>query len=376
MAHRTESDRWIISKLNTLISQVDDAFADYEPTKAARAIQNFVVDDLSNWYVRLNRKRFWKGEMNNDKKAAYQSLHTCLLTVAQLASPLAPFYTDRLFLDLTSSDNYGNQSVHLTDFPVADPTLIDKDLEQKMTLAQNISSLVHSLRKQHKLKVRQPLSKVLIPILDNKVKMQIQSVEDIILNEVNIKEIEYVDNTSGIIVKKVKPNFRKLGQLYGPRMKQLSAAIAEMGQPDIAAYEMNGMVELNMDGEKIVLKDDDLSILSEDIPGWSVATEGGITVALDINITDELKKEGIARDLVNRIQNLRKDMELDVQDKIKISVADAEKTIEESIESNKDYICAETQATELRIESSNAEFRELEINEFIVKLKIEVVKPN
>lgn len=376
MAHRTESDRWIISKLNTLISQVDDAFADYEPTKAARAIQNFVVDDLSNWYVRLNRKRFWKGEMNNDKKAAYQSLHTCLMTVAQLASPLAPFYTDRLFLDLTSSDNYGNQSVHLTDFPVADPTLIDKDLEQKMTLAQNISSLVHSLRKQHKLKVRQPLSKILIPILDNKVKTQIQSVEDIILNEVNIKEIEYVDNTSGIIVKKVKPNFRKLGQLYGPRMKQLSAVIAEMGQPDIAAYELNGMVELNMDGEKIVLKDDDLSILSEDIPGWSVATEGGITVALDINITDELKKEGIARDLVNRIQNLRKDMELDVQDKIKISVADAEKTIEESIESNKDYICAETQATELRIESSNAEFRELEINEFIVKLKIEVVKPN
>ncbi len=376
LANRTESDRWIISKLNTLITQTDDAYADYEPTKAARAIQSFVVDDLSNWYVRLNRKRFWKGEMNDDKKAAYQSLHTCLLTVAQLASPIAPFYADRIFLDLTTSDNPGNNSVHLTDFPVAEPSLIDKDLEQKMTLAQNISSLVHSLRKQHKIKVRQPLSKILIPILDNKVKTQIQSVEDIILNEVNIKEIEYVDNTSGIIVKKVKPNFRKLGQLYGPRMKQLSAAIAQMGQHDIAAYEMNGEVTLNMEGETILLKEDDLTILSEDIPGWTVATESGITVALDISITDELKQEGIARDLVNRIQNMRKDMGLDVQDKIKISVADTERTVVESIENNKDYICAETQALELKLGGSNAEYRELEINEFIVKLNIEVVKPN
>jgi isoleucyl-tRNA synthetase len=376
LANRTESDRWIISKLNTLITQTDDAYADYEPTKAARAIQNFVVDDLSNWYVRLNRKRFWKGEMNDDKKAAYQSLHTCLLTVAQLASPIAPFYADRIFLDLTTSDSPGNKSVHLTDFPVAEPSLIDKDLEQKMTLAQNISSLVHSLRKQHKIKVRQPLSKILIPILDNKVKTQIQSVEDIILNEVNIKEIEYVDNTSGIIVKKVKPNFRKLGQLYGPGMKQLSAAIAQMGQHDIAAYEMNGEVTLNMEGEAILLKDDDLTILSEDIPGWTVATESGITVALDISITDELKQEGIARDLVNRIQNMRKDMGLDVQDKIKISVADTERTVVESIENNKDYICAETQALELKLGGSNAEYRELEINEFIVKLNIEVVKPN
>jgi isoleucyl-tRNA synthetase len=376
LQNRTESDRWIISKLNTLISQVDEAYDDYEPTKAARAIQSFVVDDLSNWYVRLNRKRFWKGEMNDDKKAAYQSLHTCLLTVAQLASPVAPFYMDKIYLDLTSSGNYGNMSVHLTDFPVADPSLIDKDLEQKMMLAQNISSLVHSLRKQHKIKVRQPLSKILIPILDSKVKAQIQSVEDIILNEVNIKEIEYVDNTSGIIVKKVKPNFRKLGQVYGAKMKQLTATITQMEQKDIAAFEMNGKVELTMDGENILLQNDDLSILSEDIPGWSVATEGGITVALDINITDELKKEGIARDLVNRIQNLRKDMGLDVQDKIKISVADNELTVVESIESNKDYICAETQALEFHIGSSTDNFTELEINEFVVKLKIEVIKPN
>ena len=376
LQNRTESDRWIISKLNTLISQVDEAYDDYEPTKAARAIQSFVVDDLSNWYVRLNRKRFWKGEMNDDKKAAYQSLHTCLLKIAQLASPIAPFYMDKIYLDLTSSGNYGNMSVHLTDFPVADPSLIDKDLEQKMMLAQNISSLVHSLRKQHKIKVRQPLSKILIPILDSKVKAQIQSVEDIILNEVNIKEIEYVDNTSGIIVKKVKPNFRKLGQVYGAKMKQLTATITQMEQKDIAAFEMNGKVELTMDGENILLQNDDLSILSEDIPGWSVATEGGITVALDINITDELKKEGIARDLVNRIQNLRKDMGLDVQDKIKISVADNELTVVESIESNKDYICAETQALEFHIGSSTDNFTELEINEFVVKLKIEVIKPN
>lgn len=375
MAHRTESDRWIVSKLNTLISLVDDAYADYEPTKAARAIQNFVVDDLSNWYVRLNRKRFWKGEMNDDKKAAYQSLHSCLLTVARLGSPIAPFYTDKLYLDLTASEDYGNRSVHLTDFPIADASLISKDLEQQMTLAQNISSLVHSLRKLHKLKVRQPLSKILIPVLDARVKTRIQSVEDIILNEVNIKEIEYVDNTSGIIVKKVKPNFRKLGQLYGPKMKQLSAAIAKMEQKDINYFDAKGEVALDMDGEKIVLKDDDLTIHSEDIPGWTVATEGGITVALDINITDELKKEGLARDLVNRIQNLRKDMGLDVQDKIRINVADTNPTVVESIKSNNDYICAETQALELHIGSSAEDYIDLDIDEFLVKLKIEVVKP-
>lgn len=376
MERRTESDRWIISRLNTLIIQVDEAFDDYEPTRAARAIQNFVVDDLSNWYVRLNRKRFWKGELNDDKKAAYQSLHNCLMTIAQLAAPISPFYMDKIYLDLTTEGDYKNDSIHLTDFPVADPTLIDEDLEQKMALSQSISSLVHSLRKQHKIKVRQPLSKILIPVLDKKVKTQIQSVEDIILNEVNIKEIEYVDNTSGIIVKKAKPNFRKLGQLYGSKMKQLSALITALEQKDIVAYEMNGELSMDLGGEAIVLKGDDLSIQSEDIPGWSVATEGGITVALDINITDELKKEGIARDLVNRIQNLRKDMGLDVQDKIRISVSDDDLLVTQSIENNKDYICAETQALELVFGDSPAGFKEIEINEFLVRLNIEVAKLN
>jgi len=376
MEQRTESDRWIISRLNTLISNVDEAYADYEPTKAARAVQNFVVDDLSNWYVRLNRKRFWKGELNDDKKAAYQSLHFCLKTVAKLAAPIAPFYMDKLYLDLTTEGNYGRESIHLTDFPESDPDLIDKDLEQKMALAQHISSLVHSLRKQHKIKVRQPLAKILIPILDEKVKSQIHAVEDIIMNEVNIKEVEYVDNTSGIIVKKAKPNFRKLGQQYGPKMKQLSGLIMRMDQDAINDYELNGEFSLELDGEEIKLGEEDIMIQSEDIPGWLVATEGGITVALDINITDELRKEGIARDLVNRIQNLRKDMGLEVQDKIKIQVADNDATLIDSIRSNKDYICAETQTLELEFGNGATDYREIEINEFLVKLNIQVVKPN
>ncbi len=375
MRQRTESDRWIISKLNTLIAQVDEAYDDYEPTKAARMIQNFVVDDLSNWYVRLNRKRFWKGMLNDDKKAAYQSLHTCLVTIAKLAASIAPFYMDKLFLDLTSEGTYNGDSVHLTDFPVADPKLVDDDLEQKMLLTQNISSLVHSLRKQHKLKVRQPLAKILIPILDKKVKNQIVSVEDIILNEVNIKEIEYVDNTAGVVVKKVKPNFRKLGQSYGQKMKQLSALISGLSQEEITAYETNGEISLNLDGDTILLKEDDLMVMSEDIPGWSVATEGGLTVALDINVTDELKKEGIARDLVNRIQNLRKDLGLEVQDKIRIVMAEDDPVLTESVMQNKDYICAETQALEFTFDNTLSGFRELEINEYKVRLIIEVVKP-
>ncbi|MCK5105023.1 MAG: class I tRNA ligase family protein, partial [Cyclobacteriaceae bacterium] len=372
---RSESDQWIISKLNTLISQADSAYEDYEPTRAARAIQNFVIDDLSNWYVRLNRKRFWKGELNEDKKAAYQSLHTCLKTAAKLASPIAPFYMDKLYLDLTIENEYGANSIHLTDFPKSDASLINEDLEQKMTLAQNISSLVHSLRKQHKLKVRQPLSRVLIPVLDKKTKDQIQAVENIILNEVNIKSIEYVDNTSGIIIKKAKPNFRKLGQKYGPKMKELSKIIAGLDQEAISRFEIVGSYPLNLNGESITLSDDDLLIQSEDIPGWTVATEGGITVALDINITDELQKEGIARDLVNRIQNLRKDLGMDVQDKIKILVDDENQIVTDSIQDNREYICEETQAFELDVIQGIQNYKEMEIDDLIIKLNIEVLKP-
>ncbi len=373
---QTESDRWIISKLNSLIAQVDDAYNEYEPTRAARAIQNFVIDDLSNWYVRLNRKRFWKGELNSDKKTAYKSLHTCLLTVAQLASPIAPFYMDMLYLDLTTEEKKGSKSIHLTDFPESDTSLVDKDLEQQMDLAQNISSLVHSLRKQHKLKVRQPLSRILIPVLDAKTKTQIQAVEDIILNEVNIKSIEYVDNTSGIIVKKAKPNFRKLGQQYGQMMKELSQQIGKLDQEAIAAFETSRALTLEVEGQTITLDTDDLLIQSEDIPGWTVATEGGITVALDIHISEELQREGIARDLVNRIQNLRKDLGLDVQDKIKVTVDDANPIVTESIRHNKEYICVETQALQLEVANEMENYKEMVMDDIVVKLNVATVKHN
>ncbi len=373
---QTESDRWIISKLNSLIAQVDDAYNEYEPTRAARAIQNFVIDDLSNWYVRLNRKRFWKGELNSDKKTAYKSLHTCLFTVAQLASPIAPFYMDMLYLDLTTEEKKGPKSIHLTDFPESDTSLVDKDLEQQMDLAQNISSLVHSLRKQHKLKVRQPLSRILIPVLDAKTKTQIQAVEDIILNEVNIKSIEYVDNTSGIIVKKAKPNFRKLGQQYGQMMKELSQQIGKLDQEAIAAFETSRALTLEVEGQTITLDTDDLLIQSEDIPGWTVATEGGITVALDIHISEELQREGIARDLVNRIQNLRKDLGLDVQDKIKVTVDDANPIVTESIRHNKEYICVETQALQLEVANEMENYKEMVMDDIVVKLNVATVKHN
>ncbi len=376
LSQRTESDRWILSRLNTVIAQTDEAYDDYEPTRAARAIQNFVIDELSNWYVRLNRKRFWKGDLNDDKKAAYQTLHTCLLTIAKLASPIAPFYADKLYLDLTTEGDFGKKSVHLIDFPTSDQSLIDLELEQKMTLAQDISSLVHSLRKQHKIKVRQPLSRILIPILDPEVRNFIHDMEEIILNEINVRAIEYVDNTSGIIVKKAKPNFKKLGHVYGQLMKEISAFVATMDQKSISEFETSGSLAVNIAGQAITLSGDDLLIQSEDIPGWIVATEGGITVALDITITDELKQEGIARELVNRIQNLRKDQGMDVQDKIEIIIGDDNPELQLSVLANKEYICTETQALNLTFGSPENDVMELEINEFSIKLSIRVIKPS
>jgi isoleucyl-tRNA synthetase len=376
ISQRTESDRWILSRLNTVIAQTDAAYDDYEPTRAARAIQNFVIDELSNWYVRLNRKRFWKGDLNDDKKAAYQTLHTCLLTIAKLASPIAPFYADKLYLDLMTEGDFGKKSVHLIDFPTSDQSLINLELEQKMTLAQDISSLVHSLRKQHKIKVRQPLSRILIPVLDPKVRNFIHDMEEIILNEINVRAIEYVDNTSGIIVKKAKPNFKKLGQVYGQLMKEISAFVATMDQKSILEFETTGSLAVNIAGQAILLSGDDLLIQSEDIPGWIVATEGGITVALDITITDELKQEGIARELVNRIQNLRKDQGMDVQDKIEIIIGDDNPELQLSVLANKEYICAETQALTLTFGTLENDVVELEINEFSIKLSIRVIKPS
>ena len=375
LAERTESDRWIISKLNSLIQEVDTAYDTYEPTRATRLIQDFTVDDLSNWYVRLNRKRFWQGEYDRNKQAAYQTLYTCLMTITKLASPVAPFYTDRLYQNLNGvSQQEDWASVHLTDFPKVDETAIDVDLETKMQLAQSTSSLVHSLRKQHTIKVRQPLSKILIPVLNDGFKQQIEAVEDLILSEVNVKGIEYIDNTSGILVKKIKPNFRRLGKQYGPRMKDISAALAQWGQKEINQLERDQRYELALNGEHIPLTVEDVEITSEDIPGWSVAREGNLTVALDINVTDELKKEGVARDLVNRIQNLRKDQGLDVQDKIRVQVERGNALVDEAIEAHKAYICQEIQAVELTLTNDTlSDATTLEMDETVVKIKVDVV---
>ncbi len=320
MDQRTESDRWVISRLNSLIAEADAAFNDYEPTKAARAIQNFVTDDLSNWYVRLNRKRFWVGEYNADKEAAYQTLYTALMTVAKLSAPIAPFYAEHLFQDLNKVSGLDTSaSVHLANFPVSDTELIDEELEKRMHLAQSASSLVHSLRKKEKIKVRQPLHKILIPILNEADKDRIAQVAALIISETNVKEVEYVDDASGILVKKIKPNFRKLGQHFGPKMKLLTPLINQMDQAQIKELEQTGEYAVELEGEKVVLGLEDVEITSEDIPGWLVASEDGLTVALDITITDELKKEGLSRDVVNRLQNLRKDQGLEVQDKINVS---------------------------------------------------------
>jgi isoleucyl-tRNA synthetase len=375
LAKRTESDRWIISRLNSLILKVDEAFEEYEPTRAARAIQDFVNDDLSNWYVRLNRKRFWKGEYNEDKRAAYQTLYTCLETVAKLAAPIAPFYTDRLFMDLNKvSGKDKSASVHLANFPVADNAAIDVELEQRMSLAQDISSLIHSLRKKHTIKVRQPLSRVLIPVLSDKTAEQIKAVEDLILSEVNIKAIEYIDDTSGVVVKKIKPNFKKLGKEFGPKMKDVATIINGFDQDEIKQIERNGSLQIDLQGTPATLTLEDVEISSEDIPGWIVASENGTTVALDINITDELKKEGIARDLVNRVQNIRKDMGLEVQDKIKISVQKSDALVEAALLANKEYICTETQALELNLMDNVENTQLVEMDEYSLQLKVENVK--
>ncbi|MEQ8472935.1 MAG: isoleucine--tRNA ligase [Marinoscillum sp.] len=355
MEQRTESDRWVISRLNSLIKEVDAAFDDYEPTKGARAIQNFVTDELSNWYVRLNRKRFWVGEYNEDKEAAYQTLYTALKTIAKLSAPIAPFYAEQLFQDLNSVSSLdGNSSVHLADFPKADDTLIDVELEKRMHLAQSASSLVHSLRKKEKIKVRQPLQKVLIPILNEEDKQRIEKVAALIISETNVKEVEYIDDASGILVKKIKPNFRKLGQTFGPKMKQITPLITQMDQAAIKELEEKGFYELQLDGDKVNIGPDDVEITSEDIPGWLVASEDGLTVALDITITDELKQEGISRDVVNRLQNLRKDQGLEVQDKIQVNYHTTDDLLKSSIEAYKKYIQKETQALSLEyVEKAN-----------------------
>lgn len=381
---RAESDRWIISRLNTLVERATAHFDDYEPTRAARAIQDFVIDDLSNWYVRLNRKRYWKPsgsdngkeQLNNDKLAAYQTLYECLMTVAKLCAPIAPFYAEQLYQDLNRVTRRDQaESIHLTDFPKPDKNAVDLELEEKMSLAQRISSLVHSLRKAHKLKVRQPLSRILVPAINETVKKHIQAVAELIMSEVNIKNIEFIDETSGILVKRIKPNFSKLGRQYGAKMKDITKFVQAMTQEEIGLMERENLFRLPLEGAPVDLTLEDVEISFEDIPGWSVASEGNITVALDITVTDELKKEGIARDLVNRIQNMRKDMGLDVQDKIRIRVNPGDEMVESALSAFNDYICAETQALTLDLSGQLTEASAVEIDAYKVGIKIDVEKP-
>ncbi|MBX2967763.1 MAG: isoleucine--tRNA ligase [Cyclobacteriaceae bacterium] len=378
----THLDRWIISKLQTLIIEVTKAYEEYEPTRAARAIQEFVNDHLSNWYVRLNRKRFWqpsqRGELFADKKAAYDTLYECLMVTVQLMSPVAPFVSEWLYKNLTdnirdkakaNNTPLQHESVHLTDLVKAETNRIDADLEQSMDYAQRICSLTHALRKNSKIKVRTPLQRILLPVLDEKFATRIRSVEEIIKAEVNIKSVEYIDDTSGLLVKKVKPNFAKLGKQYGPKMKEVSAVINSFNQDDITHLEKQGT--LTKGGFDIVLED--VLISSEDIPGWSVASEGGITVALDVTLTDELKREGIARDFVNRIQNLRKDMGMEVLDKIAIEVERNGEVMTSAISEFKQYISTETQAVSLEIKDNVVNATEVDMDEQVLKVLIRVV---
>ncbi|MCK9422410.1 MAG: isoleucine--tRNA ligase [Bacteroidales bacterium] len=346
---RPEIDRWILSELNTLIKLTDECYADYEPTKAGRAISDFVDEHLSNWYVRLCRRRFWKGEYSQDKISAYQTLYRCLEVVTQLASPIAPFFMERLFIDLnTVTGRSRADSVHLTSFPQTDLMLIDKDLEERMELAQKISSLILSIRKKTNLRVRQPLNKILIPLLSDHLKDQIDAVKNLILSEVNVKTLEYITDTTGILVKKVKPDFKKLGPRYGKLMKQLAAVLVSISQQEISVLEKEGRLNLNIDGQNVEIVPDDVEILSEDIPGWQVANMGSLTVALDITVTPALWQEGIAREVINRIQNLRKEKKFEVTDKISVKFV-SHPDIDEAVNQNISYICSEILAQSFEV---------------------------
>lgn len=358
---RPEIDRWIISLLNSLSMEVDKYYADFEPTRATRAIQSFVDEHLSNWYVRLCRRRFWKGEYSDDKISAYQTLYTCLNTIAKLMSPVAPFFSDRLFIDLNKATGKEQSvSVHLADFPAYHSELVDKDLEERMALAQDISSLILSLRKKVSINVRQPLNKVLIPVLDKSFKAKVEKVKDLILSETNVKHIEYITDTSGIISKKIKPNFKALGPKVGKDMKQVAEALVSLSQQDISSFETEGQIEIP--GTQYIISVEDVEILAEDVPGWQVASLGKLTVALDITITEELKQEGISRELINRIQNMRKDQGFEVTDKIKVQVKD-HPYISEALKNNLSYICAEILADSLELVNELSEGETVSIDD-------------
>ncbi|MFM2190861.1 MAG: hypothetical protein RL491_1247, partial [Bacteroidota bacterium] len=367
LSERPEIDRWIISELNSLIKEVDSCYADYEPTKAARAIQHFTDEHLSNWYVRLCRRRFWKGEYTSDKISAYQTLYTCLENLAILMSPIAPFFADRLYRDLNGTTSLQKAtSVHLANFPESSIEKIDKALEERMELAQQISSMTLALRKKVNIRVRQPLAKILIPVDEPGLQEKIESIKNLILAEVNVKDIAFISGDENILVKKAKPNFKVLGKKAGALMKSVADKVTQMSQDDIRAFERDGRFQLELDNGPFQIDLDDAEISSQDIPGWEVNTMGKITVALDTDISPELRKEGLARELVNRVQNLRKDKGLDVTDRISLIITD-HPDVTAAIEGNMDYICNETLTSTLSIVSNipNNDSDELELEEQI-----------
>ena len=388
MSERTELDRWILSKLQSLIKEVTGYFEDYEPTRAARAVEAFVDAHLSNWYVRLSRRRFWKGDMSRDKQAAYETLHECLRVVAQLMSPISPFFSDWLYRNLSpqtpkggfnTSDvavkapfgGLGAESVHLTYLTQANEQLIDKDLEERMELAARFSSMILSLRKKVLIKVRQPLGKVLIPVLDLKMKAQLEKVEAYILSEVNVKAIEYVTDTAGIVTKKAKPNFKSLGKKAGPKMKQVQEAILAFTQDDITRFDKHKTYQLTIDGATFDLAVEDIEIISEDIPGWLVTNDGPLTVALDVTITEDLRNEGTAREFVNKVQNIRKDKDFQVLDRIKVSVV-REPSLAAALVQYRDYIASEILANDIELVESLSEFDEIEFNDATLKINVQL----
>ncbi|PXV63135.1 isoleucyl-tRNA synthetase [Dysgonomonas alginatilytica] len=369
---RPEIDRWVMSLLNTLVKEVDEYYETYEPTKAGRAISDFVNDNLSNWYVRLNRKRFWGGSMTTDKLSAYQTLYTCLETVAKLMAPIAPFYADKLYHDLTVACEFDSEiSIHLADFPKYDTSVIDKALEERMQIAQSISSMILALRRKVSIKVRQPLMQIMIPVLDQHQQDAIEAVRDLILNEVNVKELKYVDNAAGILVKKVKPDFKKLGPRYGKIMKQLAAVVQVMDQNAISQLESTGSYTFDIEGQSATIELADVEIISEDIEGWLVANEGRLTVALDITITDDLRKEGVARELVNRIQNIRKSNGFDIVDRIKVKLSDSQE-ISNAVKEYYDYIAGQVLADEISLEDT-VDGIEIDMDDFVLNISVDKV---
>lgn len=370
VSERPEIDRWILSELNSLIKGVDNALADYEPTKAGRLIDTFVNDDLSNWYVRLNRKRFWGKEMSKDKLSAYETLYTCLETVAKLLAPFSPFFADQLYMDLIhATGRSGALSVHLAKFPVADESQMDEDLQARMKMAQKITSMVLALRRKVNIKVRQPLQCIMIPAIDDVQKQHIEAVKDLVLNEVNVKELNFVEGT-GVLVKKVKCNFRTMGKKYGKLMKGIAAQTSVLSQEEIVAFERSGELRLNVDGQDVTVLVDDVEIINEDIPGWLVANDGNLTVALEVELNDELRNEGMARELINRIQNLRKECGLEITDRVNVTISPSE-NINAAINVFADYIKGQVLADNIVIADNDG--CEIDLDDITARIKVEKV---